>query len=185
MKESVTFYIRASVPKGHPFPIISWLIRLITFFDSSHVFGTFPLSNRIFHAHFNTILFEGPEYLNKVTTKHQFKIDVPKDRYMEMMKYFESIKGEKSGYFLQLFGVAFSLLFRLVGIKSFPNLLAWIGNSLTCSEVLLKGLEKSKILVLPKKFDYPRENFTEKDMVKFLDYMTKNPQEHCKVLRVS
>lgn len=164
-----TFYIRGSRPKDHPFPLVSWLIRFFTWSKFSHIFVCFPTSNKVFHAYFNEIKFDEPEYLNTVDTRVVFKIDVPYEKYVQLHKYCESLVGNRRGYYLQLFGVLLTMPFRLIGLK-LPNPFGMFYTSMTCAEIIARGLEG--VFGQDRSFyfnHYARfENLTEKDVVKVL-----------------
>lgn len=183
MEEKRTFYIRASRPKNHPFPIISWLIRLFTWSKYSHVFFTFPLKNKVFHAYFNETRYEEAEYLNEVETVHQYQIDVLKPDYERLIWILDSLVAKRKGYILQLLGIAFTLPFRLIGLKV-SNPFSFLYSSITCSQMMSWSLREAGIL---RSKDFPKwdnDLLTEKDMVKVLDKLSKNPTDKIKVRKI-
>lgn len=183
MENKVTTYVRASIPKNHPFPIISWLIRLITWSDSSHAFIVLPLMNRLFHAYFNELKFEGPEYLDTVIVRHQFQMDIEKSHYHKMVEYFRHQEGKRRGYYVQLLGVAISLFFRLFRLN-IHNPFRRLYTSMTCVEVILRGMVYAKLIKIDEKVCNKIENWTEKDLVRFFDYLAENPSDIFKVKRL-
>lgn len=183
MKNPVTTYVSASIPKSHPFPLVSWLIRIITLSDTSHVFYSLPIMNKVFHVYFNNIRYEGPEYLETVTVKYKFQIDTPKEYYLKMVEYFDSIQGKRWGYYLQLVGIALTLPFRLLRFN-LHNPFRLFYTSMTCSEMMVRSLIYAGLINVNENIVWKLENWTEKDMVRFLDYLTDHPSDLIKVKRI-
>jgi hypothetical protein len=131
-----TIYFKGSRPKGHPFPIISWLIRLFEWSKISHNYvdlnsGDTP---QIFHAHFNDIEFKAKEeYEPKVHLLYTFPVKVTEEQYQEIEAYCKGLEGRKKGYFTQMFGIALIAPFRWFG-KHLKNPLCGY-SSMMCSEI--------------------------------------------------
>jgi hypothetical protein len=183
MKEFVTTYMRASIPKDHPFPIISWLIRLITWSDSSHVFMCLPLMNKVFHVYFNNIRYEGPEYLSTVITRHQFQLDIERSHYNKMVEYFDMQKGKRWGYYLQLLGIAITLPLRIIKLNV-HNPFRKLYSSMVCSELIVRAMIHADLVKVNENICWKLENWTEKDLVMFFDYLSENPSELFRVKRL-
>jgi hypothetical protein len=129
-------YFKGSRPKTHPFPIVSWLIRLFEWSDISHNYTDLNSGDtpQTFDAHFNTVGFKNKEdYEPTVKIKYSFPVDVTEEKWQEIYAYCKSIEGKKHGYFAQLFGIALISPLRWFGIKV-SNPLHY-GSSLTCSQI--------------------------------------------------
>lgn len=183
MEQMRTFYIRGSIPKDHPFPIVSWAIRFFTWSKISHTFSCFPLMKKIFHAHFNNVEYKGPEYLNQVITRENYQLDVPAINYSLYVKILDSFEGKKRGYFLQLFGVLIALFVRLFGMH-IRNPFRKLYSSVTCTELIITGLVTSGIFPTPEGYPY-FENWTEKDLFRFLDERMKDKNSDVRIKKLS
>lgn len=131
-----TIYFKGSRPKGHLFPIISWLIRLFEWSKISHSYidlnsGETP---QIFHAHFNDIKFQSKEgYEPSVHILYTFPVEVTEEQYQKVEEYCKNLEGIKKGYFLQISGIALIAPFRWFG-KHLSNPYKK-HTSMMCSEV--------------------------------------------------
>jgi hypothetical protein len=131
--KKITF--KGSRPKGHPFPIVSWGIRLIEWSSISHNFVEFESEDLMFHAHFNDVKFEkASKYAETIHVEYSFDVWVTYKEYDQIMEYCKSIEGKKKGYFLQLFGVLLVAPLRWLGIKV-SNPFKGIYTSKICSEI--------------------------------------------------
>lgn len=181
MENMTSIYIRASKPLAFLVPI-SWLIRLITWFKASHVFICLPLMNKVFQVYFNEIEYIGPEYLSTVDTVYQFQVDMPGENYKKLTAYLDSQKSTRKGYYTQLFGIAFTFPFRWFGV-AVGNPFSRFFTSMTCSELIARSFLEADLIsktdsCFPK---WKLNTLTEKDVVKLLTHLTKNP---CGVMEV-
>lgn len=137
MEKQYKIYIKFSTPKGHPFPLVSWLIRLFEWSDVSHVFIDLPLENKIFHAYFNNIRYENrKDYLKKVNIKHSFPVYVNEPVYKSIQSHFKRLESKRKGYYLQLMGALFSLGIRNIFKLNYENPFKKWYTSKTCSEII-------------------------------------------------
>ena len=175
MERQYKIGIGGSVPTGHPFPIISWLIRLLEWSDISHAFWDFPEEDKVFHAHFNDIKWQDKdEYYKTIERKHYFEIEVNEPVYKAIKSHLNSIQGLKKGYFLQLFGVAPAMLIRKIFGWHIGNPFTW-HTSKTCTQVVA---ETSRLHLdgADKWFDDlgpSNENLTTQDIVEFGKFISK------------
>ena len=140
MEKQYVFYIKGSVPKGHPFPIVSWLIRLLEWSDISHVFFEFPEEQKVFHAYFNDIKWQDKEeYYKSIEERYSFPVQVNEPVYRAILSHLNAIKGMKKGYFLQLIGVFIAILFRRLFGLHIKNPLHFF-SSKTCTQVVAETM---------------------------------------------
>lgn len=131
-----------SKPKAHPFPIVSWTIRLFEWSDISHVGILFPDENRVFNAHFDNIKFEDlNEYYEKHNVKYNIDIEVSDDQYRNLIEFKNSIVGTQEGYWCTLLGALFPQLVRTLtfGMVHLPN---WFTKGRTCSMLFREVIER-------------------------------------------
>lgn len=176
-----TFYIKGTAPKwklidgaGHPFPILSWIIRFFTWFDISHVLYDFHDLDEVFHVYLTEVRCEPRlKFLNgKVDINYIFEIKVEEDLYNKMLKKLKDSKGEQKGYYLQLLGIAMVAPFRLFGIKLSNPLKRFYGNSVTCSEHIARTFKE---VFEVDWFDHiPLSTQTERDTIEILDFHRGN-----------
>ena len=163
-----TIRIKGTRPRTHPFPIISWLIRLITWSRISHVVIDFN-SNIIFHANFNKLEFlDSNNFFESVYTIYDFVIPLSDKQYYAILSKCQKLSGIQKGYFAHLIGVALSLPFRLLNIH-FRNYIAEHYNSYTCSMLVTELLKEHTNVNILKDSNIYIENITEKDVVSYLN----------------
>lgn len=156
-----------SKPRKHPFPIVSWGIRLVELSDISHVGILFPEERRVFHAHFECIKFEDlNDYYDVHNVKYNIDIEVSDEQYRNLLEFKNKVVGAQEGYWSTLLGaliphVVRTLSFNLIHLKNFRP------KGYTCSwlfrEVVnMLGMPDS--LMINQKID--AANFSTKDSVK-------------------
>ena len=127
-------------PKNHPFPLVSWIIRLIENTEFSHVVIRIDAGvNRefVYHSHFNGVNFLSKKLYNKkykTTSKYEFFIT--KEQRKKLITYFLDNAGE-SYPMKELVGVLFVRIAGRFGFK-INNPLG--SNGMYCSELAVKVL---------------------------------------------
>jgi len=163
-----TLKVYGTIPKDHPFPVISWLIRLFEWSDVSHT-AVDTGDERIYHAHFNSVLFEDKEeWLKKNEVVHTYEFKICTECYDAMMEFCEGYKGAKSGYFIKLFGQAIPLFMRRVfGVYIKNTFAQGMKGSTMCTELvryLAKRYWNFKVSAKPYS-----ENFTTNDVKRMME----------------
>lgn len=156
-----------SKPRKHPFPIVSWAIRLIELSDISHVGILFPEERRVFNAHFDNIKFEDlNDYYENHNVIYNIDIEVSDDQYRSLIDFKNKILGDQEGYWCTLLGALIPHIVRTLsfGMIHLPN---FAPKGYTCSwlfrEVVnMLGMPDS--LMIDQKI-HPA-NFSTKDSVK-------------------
>ena len=157
-----------SKPKGHPFPVVSWLLRFIEWTDISHAVVDLG-DGRIFHAHFNSVGFEDKDkWAESNEAVYKFQVEIPEENYNAMLEWMEGYKGQKSGYFKKLFGAFIPRIVKLFFNKTVRN-------------TFVKGMEDNAICTELVRFCALRfwnytvpthpyaENFTTQDFVQMME----------------
>lgn len=133
--------IESVIPKNHPFPIVSWMIRLFTFSKYSHVRIMFPDKGFIFEVYFNKWRIRNRpdcDIDSKVIIKKE--LEVSEDHYIQMLNKVTSDNGKLTkGYFIQLFGAFLGKVLFLDG-----NLFRGCFTSNLCSQYIFDLLMSSK-----------------------------------------
>jgi len=160
--------VHGTKPKGHPFPIISWGIRLVEWSDISHV--SIELEDgRIYHAHFNDVRFENrKEWQENVEILHSYEFKIPEEMYNAMIEWCENYKGKKKGYFKKLFGVLIPQVVRGLFKKFIKNTFAsGMEDNALCSELVRFLALRFWSFKIP---DFPyAENFTTQDVLQLME----------------
>ena len=169
----VELKVPGTKPKGHPFPLISWGIRLIEWSDISHVALELP-DNRIYHGYFNKVKYEDlDKWKEEVAILHTYEFKIPKEMYDAMLLWCDGYEGRKSGYFPKIFGVIIPHLSRVLFGKYLHNtFVQGMKKNATCSELLRYLAVRYWNFEVPK-FPYP-ENFTTQDVLKLLENNSAN-----------
>ncbi len=171
-----TFYIKGTTPKwklltgeGHPFPIIAWLIRLLTWFDISHVLYDLKDEDEVFHVYLTERRSEPrlPYFNSGLYIKHIFEIQVPEDKYLKMLELMKNDQVPQKGYYIQLIGIALATPFRLLGLKIENPLRFIYGNSQTCSEHIARTFGEVFGIDWFKEIPYSIQ--TERDTIEILE----------------
>ena len=160
--------VHGTKPNGHPFPIVSWGIRLMEWSDISHVVVELD-DNRVYHAHFNSVRFENKEdWLKSAEIVHTYEFEIPQENYNAMLEWCEDYKGEKSGYFAKLFGVILPHLARSIfGIFLKNTFAKGMEKNAICSELIRFLALRFWSFTVPA-LPHP-ENFTTKDLLEMVD----------------
>lgn len=123
-------------PKRHPFPIVSWAIRLVEWSDISHVSVQVD-NDRVYHAHFNEVGFESfKEFSEKNEIRYSFEVEIPTEQYDQMLDFCDGYKGKKKGYFLKLFGVLIPHFLRAFNIYAKNTFVQGMEENSICSELV-------------------------------------------------
>lgn len=176
------FKVSFTKPKDHPFPIISWLIRLVTWCDCSHVLYKFQ--NQAFHVYFNWIGFVPlKEIEERHEVVHEYELEVDQHTMSLIMGRAIQFNDKKTtGYYLQLIGVALCMPMRLFNKNIwYENPLAWFDSRL-CSQYIMEDLLLTTQAYLYVKLYYydavhALNSFTEKDLKVYLDYLIEIQKE--------
>lgn len=164
-------------PNSHPFPIISFIIRLTTWFKASHALLVFPERFIIFHVYFNKWLIETED---QKSAKHE--VVYAYDLFMDYTYYYKIIEqcandnGKKTfGYYLQLISCLITMPFRIFGIYLGSPFTGFINSNL-CSEyvmrLLLSKFDLKSFLSLEwENRSKALSTFNEKELKQFLDYL--------------
>lgn len=160
-----------TVPKGHLFPIISWLIRLFAGSRISHCITELD-DGRIYHAHFNIVEFEDKEeFLKKNKIINSYEFNIPSENYEAMLDFAETYKGKKEGYFFKLCGSIIPQLVRFVTGKFINNTFSkGIEKNITCSQLvrfMAVRYWNFKVPALPYS-----DNFTTRDFIELMEENT-------------
>jgi len=151
-------------------PVLSWIIRIFTWSDVSHVLTEFPNQMEIFHVYLTQRKFQStPTFLNPNTVKveHTFEVVISTDKVREMREYMETQVGKQPGYYIQLLGIIPSLFFRLINIKISNPFAKIYGNSVTCAEVISKTFKE--VLQVDWFDAIPLNTITERDIIEILE----------------
>lgn len=163
-----TLRIHGTIPKGHPFPIISWLDRLIEGSDMSHNVVEITKSNRVFHAHFEGGIFQPvKKWKEGVEIKHTVEFTISDEQMERTLKVANKYLAPRKGYFRKLFGALVPTLIRRFFFIHIPNLFSKgmeDGQGILCSEMLRKLALDAWDWNVPRK-PYP-ENYWTKDILK-------------------
>jgi hypothetical protein len=130
-----TLRLLGTKPRSHPFPVVSWLIRLLEWSKISHVGVLFPEENAVFNANFNNIQFENIDTYtkrNKVIYNVEWEVT---EEQLEILKQFRDERiGVQKGYFNTLFGAAIPHILRSLsfGLICLPN---FCEKGRTCSSL--------------------------------------------------
>lgn len=136
-------------PKKHPFPVISWLIRLATWSDCSHVILVFVEDDLCFHIYFNDwVMQELNDVKENHTIVHEQTLVVPSSVYDSVFEECKKDNGTKTkGYYGYLIG---SMIGKILNIKN-PAMVINDWNATTCSESLyLRLVYRLKVINLYK-----------------------------------
>lgn len=157
-----TIQIIATRPYGHPFPIVSWFIRLIQWSAHSHVVLYFPEERKLRHAHFNEFKEEHPDdFFEKNRLVDMKTIYLTEEQYEKLDNYSLSKIGKQSGYFSTLFG---SLIPELAKKTFGLSLKNPFYKGMTCSEYLRESLRKAnEVLVFVLTCAIPKGTFNTKE----------------------
>lgn len=164
-------------PKSHPFPVISWLIRLFEWSSISHVGIYFPEEEAVFNAHFNSIKMEDfEEYKSKHQIVYEVALPLTNKEYQELKEAAEAKLGKQRGYYQTLIGIIPSQIARLFGFyinHPFPK-------GYTCSWIVhevLTGID----FKFDERIDPP--NFTTRDTIEgCIDAIDQLPKSRLKYL---
>lgn len=156
-------------PANHPFPVISWLIRLMEWSKISHVGIYFTEEDEVFGAHFNDLEFvKRDKYTEVNRVVYEITIPFTNSEYDALRKNCETLEGKQKGYWLTLFGALVPQLFRTLFNKLIKHPCP---KGYTCSWMVLK-LFTDLGYKYEGKVDPP--NFTTTDAIEFSVEMTKN-----------
>ena len=129
-----------SRPLNHPFPLVSWLIRLAEWSPISHVGIYFPETSLVFHAHFKKYEWKVyGEYIKEHKIVHSVPVDLPLEKYEDAIEYIDSLcqttKFVNEDYFKLLFGALLPLILRKISFNKIllPNLYFNKTQSKVCS----------------------------------------------------
>lgn len=123
-------------PKNHPFPLISWLIRLFEWSKMSHVAIYFSEHEDVFGTHFNKIEFVlNEEYTQKHRVVYEVSIPFTNSEYDKLREMCESYPDKQKGYWVTLFGTFIPLMMRSLFNKIIKHPCP---RGYTCSWFLLK-----------------------------------------------
>lgn len=138
----------ASVPNGHPFPVVSHLIRFFEGSRTSHVGLLLPDTSLVADAHFNDIRISNEaKYLEENKVLASQSIEVTDDEYRAVFDLMTKKRGKQKGYWNTLLGSLIPLLVRVFSFKTIQ-----LGNTCpfrkgyTCSEYVRFLLTESLIL---------------------------------------
>lgn len=164
--------ILATRPSGHPFPIISWVIRVLEWSSQSHVTIFFPAKGVVRHAHFNSFKEEHiSQFLKSNRVIKSKELELTSDEYAGVEAYTRSKLGRQSGYFLSLFGNLIPQLCRVLFNIKLRNPLY---KGMTCSEFVRNSLKKvDESVVLRLTDDIPEGTFTTNDALELTAKLTK------------
>lgn len=159
--------VHGTRPKGHPFPVISYGIRLLEWSDISHV-ATELEDGRIYHAHFNEVRFECAEDWKKtVEILYTYEVAIPEEMYLGMLDWCEGFAGEKSGYFCKLFGCLIPQFLRIFGIYVHNTFVKDMNKAALCSELVRFMARRFWSFDVPDR-PYP-ECFTTQDVLRMME----------------
>lgn len=169
-----TVRILGSRPANHPFPIVSYLIRLIEWSPISHVGLNF--GDVAFHAHFNEIEFVPiDQYLNQHKIIHEIVIPLTDIEYDNLRSLCSDLVGSQKGYWTTLLGVLIPQflrnLFKIFIKHPFPKgyTCSWIILDVFNSGALNRGID-------PAPVDPP--NFTTRDVINAAnEYINSNAKK--------
>ena len=137
-----------SRPKNHPFPLVSWLIRLVEWSNISHVGLYFPEYGSVFHAHFTSYEWKRIEdYRCEHNILETCPIDIPDEVGKNVIGYIsnltETTSYKNDDYFKLLFGSLIPLVTRkLTNDKvTLSNLFNKKTNSMVCSVLAMNILD--------------------------------------------
>jgi hypothetical protein len=125
--------ILGTKPFKHPFPIFSWLIRLIEWSAQSHVVIHDTVSNYVTHARFNDIIVQPyDEFMkdNVITKAYEIEIDEKQRSWLGIHAH--NLEGKQHGYFRTLVGMAIPQALRTIS-KDKIMLNNWWPRGLSCS----------------------------------------------------
>lgn len=160
-------------PYSHPFPIVSWLIRLCQWSKESHVSIYFPEKEIVRHAHFNNIKEESIDNFsdrNRITDIQS--ITLTEEEYNHLDSFTANSIGKQKGYWLTLLGSFIPQLARRIFNARWGNPFY---KGITCSEFVrssFKLVDEKLIVVLTN--NIPKGTFTTSDALK----LTKEMREH-------
>lgn len=171
-----TLRLLSSRPKAHPFPIVSWLIRLFEWSSVSHVGVYFCSTEKVWNAHFDGILEEEREdYKKKHEIEDNIAFIVTEEEEQKILKFLESIKGAQKGYWSTLIGAAIPQLLRTLsfGLIKIPNLSPF-HKGYTCSWLVREIVEKMNMVRQCQiNYSIKPECYTTKDAIKLAKKLTK------------
>lgn len=148
-----------SKPKNHPFPLLSWIIRLVQWTPFSHVYLSWVTNHGIevvCEAGWSGVRLINKKYFDEDNeTIKSFTFLITNGMYEKLMKFTTSILGTDYGY-LQLVGIGLHRLFRLR-----KNPFSDGKTSQVCSELVFYFLEEVLTLETGLEADTagPREIF--------------------------
>jgi len=156
-------------PKNHPFPILSWLIRLIEWSKISHVAIELIDEKTVIHSHFNSIEYiDIDDFEKENTIVYSYSFDIPTESYEAMLYYFHSIVGLKKGYFKILFGAIIPHLLRCFFNIYIRNLFASEKDTAQlCSQFVRKVALRYWNFKVPSR-PFP-ENFSTQDVIALME----------------
>jgi hypothetical protein len=162
-----TLKVHGTKPANHPFPLVSWLIRLAEWSDISHVIMELE-DGRIYHARFNEVRFERLEDFKKnAKLVHTYEFQIPEELYEAMVDWCEEYKGIKKGYFSKLFGALVPhLTRRLLGVYIKNLFVKGMEKNAICSELLRFLALRFWNFTVPSR-PY-QENFSTGDIMKLM-----------------
>lgn len=137
-------YIGLSRPKNNPFPILSWIIRLLERSDSSHSYlrwraETFD-RNLTYEASGTMVHFIGVErWIEKVEIRDEYEIELSDESWKELMQFCIDQAGTPYAV-LELFGIAARLILSKFGIKLRKNPFGDGKASMKCTELVAHAL---------------------------------------------
>jgi len=154
-------------PRGHKFPLVSWIIRLMEWSDISH--AVVELEGRVYHAHFNEVRYEDrKEWEKSVEIVYSYEIEIPTENYEAMVSFMDDYAGPKTGYFKKLFGIVIPLCVRRLFGKHVRNTFAsGMKDGATCTQLVRFLAKRFWSYKMPDK-PYP-ENFTTVDFIKMME----------------
>ena len=156
-------------PAKHPFPVISWLIRLLEWSKMSHVGLYFGEDGDVFGAHFNDLEFVmHDDYMEKHKVIYEVTIPFTNSEYDALRKICKGYEGKQKGYWITLFGAVIPQLIRIFFGKLIKHPCP---KGYTCSWMLLKVFTDLGYKY-EGKVDAP--NFTTTDAIEFSVEMTQN-----------
>ena len=152
----IEVYIGFSVPKNHKFPIYSWLIKQVINKKFSHVYVRWKSKGAdtqiVYHASGTSVHFlNGKKFREKVRPVVEFKRDIPREWYRDLLQVTMRKAGEDYGK-RHAIAIGYSTLMR----NYFSRHVANREQGWACSSIaaLIMGSVFNEDLQLnPEKFD--------------------------------
>lgn len=173
----IPMVIGFSKPKNHPFPIISWLIRLFEGGTKySHVYVRwYSLGAQVdvcYEASGNQVHFLGKKVFDKkVEPIYEYELKINRDAYKKLLKFCMTNAGVNYGA-KQIIGIAWQRINKLFG-REVKNPFADGTNSWICSELVASILIDVVGLELSDDISHQLDSASPKDIRKIVANMPK------------